>query len=37
MAKHVKPEKNFVGISDEEAKVLLSESKPLPIINKCKE
>lgn len=35
MAKHVKPERNFVGISDEEAKVLLSEAKPFPIINKC--
>ena len=37
MAKHIKPEKNFVGISDEEAKVLLGESTPLPIINKCRE
>lgn len=37
MAKHIKPERNFKGISDEEAKVLLGESKPLPIINKCKE
>ena len=37
MAKHIKPEKNFTGMNDEEVKTLLDTGKTLFVLKKIRD